>query len=238
VSSGAALVTGSSGGIGRGILLELARRGYDVAVHYRSSFEAAERTRLRAEELGVRAVVLQGDLTDLDRAEGIVGETRDALGSLDVLVNNVGNYVLKPLVETTHDDWRDVMGTNLDAVFATCRAAVPLMRARGRGRIVNIGYAGALNIVARPSLVPYAIAKTGIVVLSRSLARSEAVHGITVNVVAPGVIENSTSIPLQELPMGRVGRIAEVAAAVGYLVSAEADYVTGQVIEVAGGWNL
>ncbi len=233
-----ALVTGSSGGIGRGIVLALAQLGHDVAVHYNHSAEAAETTRQDAEALGVRAVTVQGDLTDMTTASAVVGEAHARLGDLEVLVNNVGNYVFTPLDELRLDQWRDVLASNLDASFATCHAAVPIMRARGGGRIVNLGYAGSSNLVARPGLLAYAIAKTGVVQLTRAFARNEAGNGITVNVVAPGVIETSVTMPVAEIPAGRVGRIEEVAAAVRYLVSDEAAYVTGQVIEVAGGWNL
>lgn len=234
----AALVTGSARGIGRGIALGLARAGYDVAVHYRRSAEEAEQVRREAEMLGVRAVCLQADLADMRRAAALVEEAHSSLGSLDVLVNNVGNYVYKPLDELSLAEWEDMLASNLDATFAACRAALPLMRLAGRGRIVNIGYAGAQNLVARPNLVAYAIAKTGVVLLTKAIARAEAANGITANVVAPGVIENSATKPLGEIPLGRVGRIEEVVAAVLFLVSPAAEYVTGQVLEVAGGWNL
>ena len=161
MSSGAALVTGSTRGIGRGILLALARAGYDVAVHYRHSASDAEETRRAAEELGVRAISLSADVSKPDAAAGLVGQAAEELGSLDVLVNNVGNYVFKAVDELTFAEWDDVLATNLTATFATCQAVLPIMREQGRGRIVNIGYAGTQTLVARPSLVPYAIAKTG-----------------------------------------------------------------------------
>lgn len=233
-----ALVTGSSGGIGCAIALGLARDGLDVAIHYRTSADDAERTRANAETLGVRAVALQADLTDPDAASALVEQAHEQLGSLDVLVNNVGNYVFRPWDELTDEEWRDVLATNLDATFATCRAAVPPMRAAGGGRIVNLGYAGSLNLVARPSIVPYAIAKTGVVQLTRAIARTEAPNGITANVVAPGVIETSRTLPMAELPVGRPGTVEEVADVVRFLVSPAAAYITGQVVEVAGGWNL
>jgi len=238
MSRGAALVTGSGTGIGRGIALTLAREGYDVAVHYRRSAAEAEATRAEIEALGVRAVTLQADVTDRDAAAAVVEVAHEQLGSLAVLVNNVGNYVYRPLEELSFEEWDDIFATNLDATFATCRAAVPLMRRAGGGRIVNLGYAGAQNLVARPNLTAYAIAKTGVVLLTKAIARAEAANGITANVVAPGVIENSATKPLGEIPAGREGRIEEVASAVLYFTSADAAYVTGQVLEVAGGWNL
>lgn len=238
MSGGGALVTGSATGIGRGIALALAREGYDVAVHFRRSGAEAEATRVEAASLGVQAIALQADVTDRDAAAALVLEAHARLGSLAVLVNNVGSYVYKPLDRLSGEEWDDVFATNLDATYATCRAAVPLMRAAGGGRIVNLGYAGAQSLVARPNLTAYAIAKTGVVLLTKAIARAESASGITANVVAPGVIENSATQPLREIPAGRVGRIDEVAAAVLYFVSPAAEYVTGQVLDVAGGWNL
>jgi len=238
MSEGAALVTGSARGIGREIALALARRGYDVAVHFRTSAAEAEATCSDATALGVRAVSLQADLTHPEAAAALVREAHDRLSGLAVLVNNVGNYIYKPLDELTFDEWEDVLASNLHATFATCRAAIPLLRAAGGGRIVNLGYAGAQSLVGRPNLAAYAIAKTGVVLLTKAIARAEAINGITANVVAPGVIESSRTQPLREIPAGRVGRVEEVAAAVLYFVSPEAAYVTGQVLEVAGGWNV
>jgi NAD(P)-dependent dehydrogenase (short-subunit alcohol dehydrogenase family) len=233
-----ALVTGSAKGIGRGIALGLAAAGVDVAIHYRHSADEAEATRAEAEALGVRAVALTADVTDRAAAQRLVEEAHDRLGGLTVLVNNVGSYLYKPFLETTFEEWDSILASNLDATFATCRTAVPLMSAAGGGRIVNFGYAGSQQLVARPNHVPYVIAKTGVVLLTKAIARAEAANGITANVVAPGVIENSVTKPLAEIPAGREGHIEEVAAAVVYLASPEAAYVTGQVLEVAGGWNL
>jgi NAD(P)-dependent dehydrogenase (short-subunit alcohol dehydrogenase family) len=238
LTRGGALVTGSARGIGRGIALALAREGFEVAIHYRRSAEAAESVRREAEALGARAIVLQGDVTELARASALVEEAHDRLGSLAVLVNNVGDYLYRPLDQISLDEWEEILASNLSSTFAACRTAVPLMRAAGGGRIVNIGYAGAQSLVSRPNLAAYAIAKTGVVLLTKAIARAEAANGITANVVGPGVIENSDTMPIGEIPAGRVGRIDEVAAAVLFFVSDEAAYVTGQVLEVAGGWNV
>ena len=234
----AALVTGAARGIGRGIALALAAAGHDVAVHYRSSRVEAEAVCAEAAALGVAAVALQADLSDRSAARRLVTDAQARLGRLDVLVNNVGNYVYAPFDELTDAQWDDMLESNLSATFATCQAALPLMRAQGYGRIVNLGYAGAQQLVARPNLVAYAIAKTGVIVLTRSIARAEAAHGITANVVSPGVIENSLTQPTREVPAGRVGLVEEVSRSVVFLAAEQSAYVTGQVVEVAGGWNL
>ena len=232
-----ALVTGSSGGIGRAIATELARANFDVVIHYRTSRQKALETVRELEGLGVRGAALQADLTRPEEAEKLVLEAHRSFDGLGVLVNNVGNYTRKPLLDTSLEEWHDILDSNLNATFYTCRSSIPLMREAGYGRIVNIGFAGAENLLARPGIVPYAIAKTGILILSRSLAKSEVKHGISVNVVAPGVIENSVSKPVDEIPAGRLGTLEEVTGAVLYFVRSS-EYITGQTLEVAGGFNL
>ncbi|WP_027891375.1 bifunctional dihydropteridine reductase/dihydrofolate reductase TmpR [Calidithermus chliarophilus] len=233
-----ALVTGSARGIGRAVLLGLAERGFAVAVHYRSSEAEAERTRAEAEALGVRAVKLRADVTDLEQARCLVEQAVGQLGGLHVLVNNVGDYLKKPVEELTAREWQALLDSNLNAPFYVTQAALPHLRAAGWGRVVNIGYAGAHNLVARSSIAPYAIAKTGLILYSKALAERVAPWGVTVNVVAPGVAENSVSQPLEEIPMGRAARLDELARAVLFFVDEGSAYLTGQVLEVAGGWNL
>src|SRR5690606_19577725 len=151
---------------------------------------------------GVGAVSLSADVTVESEARGLVEAAHDEFGRLDVLVNNVGNYHQGPLDELTGEIWREMFASNLDATFFTCQQALPhLRRAPAGGRIVNIGYAGAEQVRARPSIAPYSIAKTGVILYSKALAKAEAANGVTVNVVSPGVMENSVSKPLQEIPM-------------------------------------
>ena len=235
----AALVTGSAKGVGKAILLGLAREGFDVAVHYRSSSDEADKVAVEAEEQGVRAVTFQADVTVEDEARRLVDEVHERFGRLDVLVNNVGDYHHGPLGQLSGQTWRYMFESNLHSTFYTCQQAVPHLRESGRGgRIVNIGYAGAELVKARPGIVAYGIAKTGVILYSKSLAKVEAAHGLTVNVVSPGVLENSVTKPVDEVPMGRLGRLEELVAAVRFLVSEEAAYVTGTTLEVAGGWNV
>jgi 3-oxoacyl-[acyl-carrier protein] reductase len=235
---GGALVTGSARGIGRAIALGLAAEGLDVAIHYRRSAAEAREVAEAAEALGVRAVTLQADVTLEAEAHRLVDAAALALGGLRVLVNNVGNYHKGPLAELDAGTWHHMLDSNLHATFYACQRAVPIMRAAGGGRIVNIGYTGAELLKARPGIVAYQIAKTGVILYTKALARSEAAHGITANVVSPGVMENSVTQPLDEIPLGRTGTLDELVAAVRYLLSPPARYVTGVHLEVAGGWNL
>ena len=234
---GAAVVTGSAKGIGKAMVLKLAELGFDVAVHYLSSQEEAEDVAEKAASFGVKAVCLQADVTKQIEAEALVEESASQLGRLSVLVNNVGNYHKGPLDQLSAETWHEMFASNLHSCFYTCQRAVPIMRAAGGGRIVNIGYAGAEQLVARPIVTAYATAKTGVILYSKALAKSEAEHGITVNVISPGVMENSVTKPLSEIPIGRVGKLSELVAALAYLVSDHAQYVTGITLEVAGAWN-
>ena len=235
----AALVTGSAKGAGRAMLLALAADGFDVAVHYLSSEQEAHRTAMMARELGVNATVLPADVTVEAQARGLVDAAVREFGRLDVLVNNVGNYHNGPLEELSGDVWREMLASNLNATFYTCQRALPELRRSPRGgRIVNLGYAGAEIVKARPKIVAYGIAKTGVILYTKALAQVEAANGVTANVISPGVLENSVSQPLGQVPMRRSGRLDELAAALRYFVSEEAAYVTGVTLELAGGWNL
>lgn len=234
----AALVTGAARGIGRALALGLAARGFDVAVHYRSSREAAREVAARVRRLGQRSLLVQGDVTDPASARALVEDAARGFGGLDVLVNNVGDYLYKPVEEVTPEEWRNLLDSNLNSAFYVTQAALPYLLEGGWGRIVFLGYAGAGQALAKPHITPYFVAKTGVVLYAKALAARLAPRGVTVNVVAPGVAENSVTQPIREIPMGRTAYLEELVDAVGYFVSEAADYVTGQVLEVAGGWNL
>ena len=233
-----ALVTGAAKGIGRAIALRLAQAGYDLAVHYHSSRAEALSTCHELESLGVKAVLRQADLRDSNQAQELVQLAARELGGLGVLVNNVGNYLKKPFDSQTIEDWHEMLNSNLNNTFYTCHAALPIMRQQKYGRIINLGFAGTQQLQARPTVLPYVIAKTGVILLTKAIAQAEALNGITANVVSPGVIENSLSKPLDLIPMGRLGTLEELTEAVWFFVQPSSSYVTGQVLEVAGGFQL
>ena len=233
-----ALVTGSAKGAGRAMLLALAQDGYDVCVHYLSSADAALETARQAASHGVEAAAFRADITVESEATGLIDAAVDRFGRLDVLVNNVGNYHKGPLSELDSSTWREMLSSNLDSVFYLCQRALPHLRASGKGRIVNLGFAGSEILKARPQIAPYAIAKTGVILYSKALALTEAEHGVTINVISPGVLETSVSKPVDKIPMGRLGTLDELVGALRYFMSDEAAYVTGVNIDLAGGWNL
>jgi len=235
-----ALVTGSAVGIGRAIALHLASQGFDVAFHYNNSAEAAQQASQEAATYGVKSIALQANITQPDQAKSLVERTAEHLGGLSVVVNNVGDYLEKKISQVSLEEWHHILDSNLNSTFYVNQTAIPYLKKAGWGRIVNFSFASAQNVIADNMHPVYRIAKTGIIVYTKSLALELIADNITVNVISPGVAENSIGveemIPL--LPTKRPGTLKEIGNAVGFLVSPEADYITGQILEVAGGWRL
>lgn len=233
-----ALVTGSARGLGRHLAVELGSDGFDVIVHYRSSRDEAEETAGLIAATGGTAELVAGDLSDPASVEAMA-ESLGAAGGLDVLINNVGGFIIRHTDDLTTDDWDHVLAATASATFYTTRALLPLLRESEHGRIVNIADSGADNLRASPKSLPYYVGKTGVLIMTKTFAVTEASRGVTVNAVMPGVLENSITFPaLDKIPAGRLGTLHDIAGAVRYLVSPEADYVTGSYLQVGGGWNL
>ncbi len=233
------LITGSAKGIGAGVALRLGALGHEIAVHYRRSREEAEQVVAGVEAAGGSGVTVSGDVTEPAAAAAMVESAVDQLGGLDVLVNNVGGFLLKDVAELTPQEWDGQLASTASATFYVTHAALPWLRRSERGRIINFSDSSADKIMARPRSTPYSIGKTGILILTRSLAVAEAPHGITVNAILPGVMENSNPLPdASRIPARRHGTAADVGAAIEFLISEEASYVTGTFVQVGGGWNL
>jgi len=230
-----ALVTGSARGIGAAIAQHLARKGITVALHYRSSRQEALEVLSQCQEFAPESLLLRADLVNEKQARELCEEAEDALGGIDLLVNNVGNYLRKELLDMTVDEWRDQLESNLYTAFHTCHAIVPAMMDRGFGRVINIGYAGGQQAFYNKLTVPYHIAKTGVHILTRSLAGIAARKGVTVNCIGMGVIENSIRKP-KDIPAGRVGTFDDVTNAVDFLIAAKSSYINGTQLDVSGAW--
>ncbi len=236
---GVALVTGAGCGLGGAIAFALADAGFDVVVHFHRSESGALDVAARIRELGRRALVVGADLSVAEGVERVRCEVESGFGRLDVLVNNAGVYVGKHGLELSDAEWREGLDTTVTQTFLTTRALLPFLRRSGRGRIVNIGDSGADRPGARDLAWSYHIGKTGVWILTRSLAAEEAAHGIAANMVSPGFLENSVGSPGERgIPAGRKGAFDDVTGAVLYLACEASAYVTGSNVVVGGGWNL
>jgi 3-oxoacyl-[acyl-carrier protein] reductase len=233
-----ALVTGATGGIGGAIARALHARGAIVTL---SGTRQAALDEL-AVALGERVHLVQGDLSDAQSVENLLPAAETAMGGLDILVNNAGVTRDNLLLRMKDEEWETVIAVNLTAAFRLSRAAVKGMMRRRSGRIVNIG--SVVGATGNPGQVNYAASKAGLVGMTKALAAEVASRGITVNCVAPGFIESPMTHDLSDaqktgllatIPMARLGTVDDVAAAVVYLASPEAAYVTGHTLHVNGG---
>lgn len=233
-----ALVTASSRGLGRSIALRLADEAKGVAVHFREDRVAAMEVMKAIEKKEKLSGCFQADLTEEEQACELIRKVEEEFGRIDVLVNNFGPLMEKSWEDLEAADWEYMWRGNLGSAFFCTQAALQGMRERKGGRIVNIGYSRVEQLTAYRKIVPYAAAKTGLLILTRSVAAAVAPDGITVNMVSPGLLEEGAIPEDRNIPAGRLGTFDDVSSAVLFLASERAGYITGTNLIVAGGWKL
>lgn len=239
------IITGASKGIGAATAIYFANKGYNVVINYNESYQSASLLSRSLNEQGFKTVTIKANVANKLDAERLISETIDRFGRVDVLVNNAGVSCINMITDTDEFDSDRIFDINLKGVYNCCRAVTPIMVNQKCGKIINIssmwGQVGASCEVA------YSASKAGVIGLTKALAKELAPSGITVNAIAPGLIETSMNndIPtdelsafVEEIPLGRMGTPNEIAAAAFFLASSEAEYITGQVLGVNGGYVI
>ncbi|MEQ1655560.1 MAG: SDR family oxidoreductase [Nitrospira sp.] len=244
MSEQVALITGGARGIGRGIALDLASRHWKIAICYRTSEAEAQQTALAITERGGQALAVCCDVSNPVAAKQLVAQIEQTWGHIDVLINGAGPYHRINLFEETVEGWNEMFDGNLHPIFYLAQAVAPGMKARKSGHIVNFSMANADQMISQPDVTAHYIAKAGVLILTRTLAKLLAPHGITVNAVSPGFIDSGSAPPeelagmTKRIPAGYIGTIDDTVAAVRYLLSEEARYVNGANIQISGAWGI
>lgn len=239
-----AVITGGARGIGRAVALDLAAQKWRVAICYRTSEKEAAETAHEIAARGGEPLAVRCDVSDPAAARNLILQVEQTWERIDALINCAGPYHRLNLLDETPAGWNEMFDHNLHPIFYLAHAAAPGMKARKQGRIINFSMSNADQMIAQPEVTAHYIAKAGVLILTRTLAKLLAPHGITVNAISPGFIDSGSAPPdelagmAKKIPAGYVGEVKDVVAAVRFLLSDEARYITGTNIHVSGGWGI
>ena len=234
LSGKVAVITGANKGLGKAVALEFAKRGAIVILNYRKSKKAAESSLKEVRKHSPKSILVKADVTKEKEAGKMFNTIYKKFGRIDILMNNVGNFVYRNFIETTNAEFRDVLDSNIYGTLYCSRAALEIMRQQKSGNIINVGCASCDRIVIRKKTTPYYLAKTGVYMLTKLMAMGEAKYGVRVNMVSPGILE--TSITKEKVPAGRYATFQDIINAILFLLDEKSTYINGANIEVAGGW--
>lgn len=240
-----AFISGASRGIGRAAALKLASLGYDLALNYHTNYEAAQNVQHEAQKYGVKVLLLAGDIADENNVREMFRKIGETFGGADVVVNNASFAEQLMFQDITYEKWRRMFAVTVDGAFFTVQNALPHMLHEKRGRIINVS--SMWGEVGASCEVHYSAAKGALIAMTKALAKELGPSGITVNCITPGVIDTEMNAHLsaediaelcEETPLGRLGSPDDIAETVAFLASAEAGFITGQIIGVNGGFVI
>ena len=230
-----AVVTGSAKGLGSAITLALAQEGFTVVVHYLKSRQDAELVLGQVTKKSPESILVSGDIRDERAVDKIFAEIFKKFSKVDLLVNNVGNFIYKRFSKTTIDEFKDIVESNVYSTFFCSRAVLPAMRKRKFGHIINIGTVGVDSLTVREKATPYFMAKNALYFVTKAMAWEEAKNGIHINMISPASLETDI-FKAGDFPMGRSASYGDVIKVLKFLISEKANYINGANIEVAGGF--
>lgn len=239
------LITGASRGIGRATALRFAQEGYNIVVNYLRSVDAAYNLLHELQDYPCKAILIQADITNRVQVRGMVSQSITQFGTIDVLVNNSGIAQQKLFTDITEDEWNNMFDVNVKGAFHCCQFVLPGMIHRKEGRVINVS--SMWGVTGASCEVHYSASKAALIGMTKALAKEVGPSGITVNCVAPGVIDTDMNASLrpedlaalrEETPLGRLGKPEDIANLIYYLSSEQAGFITGQVIGVDGGFVI
>lgn len=227
-----AFIAGATGSIGENIAFALAEQGVNLILHYRNNHEKAQEILAKMQSYKIQCCFTQAELNDFNQIKNVF----QIHNKFDILVNCIGDFHFQPLKELEPKKFQEIINSNLQIAYELCYCALPCLRANLEGRILNFGYANASQVEAKSNILPYHISKMGLILLTKSLAASEAENNILVNCLSPAIVENSKYWPKKNnFPLKRPAKLIEISEAALFLL--KSDYITGSNLEIDGGWR-